>query len=109
MARYRNRKGQDLVEYGALLVIFVMFAILAINAIRSSTGEIYSNVQTGVQDARNRSDAAANDRLPPAPAAPAAPAAPGAPAAAPAAPAAPAAVEAPAAPAPAAGSEAAPK
>jgi hypothetical protein len=108
MAMYRNRKGQDLVEYGALLVIFVMFAILAINAIRSSTGEIYSNVQTGVQDARNRSDAAADRQpvaTPAAPVAPGAPAAPAAPAAA-EAPAAPVPAEAPAAPVP---SEAAPK
>ncbi|MBI2945211.1 MAG: hypothetical protein HYY25_13535 [Candidatus Wallbacteria bacterium] len=60
MRKYHSRKGQDLVEYGALLVIFVMFAILAINAIRSSTGEIYTGVQSGVQDAKNRVDQAAD-------------------------------------------------
>lgn len=59
MRKFGNKKGQDLVEYGALLVIFVMFAILAINAIRSSTGEIYSGVQSGVENARQRSDSAA--------------------------------------------------
>ncbi|MBI4870437.1 MAG: hypothetical protein HY814_02595 [Candidatus Riflebacteria bacterium] len=87
MARYRNRKGQDLVEYGALLVIFVMFAILAINAIRSSTGEIYSGVQSGVDQARQRSDAAVDSRTPEAAPAPAPTPAPAPAAPAPAAPA----------------------
>ena len=62
MKRFKNRKGQDLVEYGALLVIFVMFAILAINAIRSSTGEIYGNVETGVEGARKVVDRAVEPR-----------------------------------------------
>ena len=63
MVEFRNRKGQDLVEYGALLVIFVMFAILAINAIRSSTGEIYTNVQGGVEGAKARVDQAVDRPL----------------------------------------------
>ncbi len=61
MRRFRNKKGQDLVEYGALLVIFVMFAILAINAIRSSTGDMYGDIESGVTDARKISDQAAAD------------------------------------------------
>lgn len=55
-ARRRDRKGQDLVEYGAILVIFVMFALLAINAIRSSTGEMYTGISTEVERARATTD-----------------------------------------------------
>lgn len=68
--RNRDRKGQDLVEYGALLVIFIMFALLALNAMRSSTGEMYGNIETRVEGARAKTDHMAQPAPAPAPAKP---------------------------------------